>query len=277
MISASIVLFKNRVDELEKVLNSVLKTTLISRLYLVDNSPTDILKILQSNDSRIVYIFNDNNIGFGAAHNIALCLSSAARSKYHFVINPDIYFEDDVIEKMVEFMQVNCIVGMIMPKVLYPDGTIQYLPKLLPNPFNIFLRKIKFPKSVYKKFINKYELRSIPSDVIYNAPILSGCFTLIRIEAFDRIGGYDDSFFMYFEDWDLSRRMHQVYQTIYFPEVSIYHRYESGANRSWKLFIIFLRSFITYFSKWGWFLDSSRTYLNNKTLQQFEGYPESNK
>lgn len=277
MISASIVLFRNRVEELQKALNSVLKSQLISTLYLIDNSPTDILKTLQLLDSRIVYIFNDNNIGFGTAHNIALRLSSNIQSKYHFVINPDIYFKDDVIEKMVEYMRFNDLVGMMMPKVLYPDGTIQFLPKLLPSPFNIFLRKIKFPKSVYEKFIDKYELRSIPSDVIYNTPILSGCFTLVSIEAFDRIGGYDDSFFMYFEDWDLSRRMHQEYQTIYFPMVSIYHNYESGANRSWKLFIIFLRSFITYFNKWGWFFDRSRIYINNKALQQFEVYPESNK
>lgn len=269
MISASIVLFRNRVEELQKALNSVLKSPLITTLYLIDNSPTNILGILQSVDHRIVYIFNSNNIGFGAAHNIALRLSSTTQSKYHFVINPDIYFKDNVIEKMVEYMRLNSLVGMMMPKVLYPDNTIQYLPKLLPSPFNIFLRKIKLPKSIYERFIDKYELRSVPSDLIYNTPIISGCFTLVSIEAFNKVGGYDDSFFMYFEDWDLSRRMHHEYQTIYFPVVSIYHNYESGANRSWRLFVIFIRSFIIYFNKWGWFFDKSRVLVNSRALQQF--------
>ena len=270
LVSASIVLFKNRIEVLQKALESVLKSPLISTVYLVDNSPTDILKSLQSTDSRIIYIFNDNNIGFGAAHNIAFKLCSMKGFKYHFVVNPDIYFKDDVVEQMVRYIEANKMIGMMMPEVLYSDGRTQYLPKLLPNPLNIVLRKIKRPRSVYNKFIEKYELRSVPSDMIYDAPILSGCFTLVSIEAIKKVGGYDDAFFMYFEDWDLSRRMHQEYKTIYFPLVSIYHDYESGANKSWRLFIVFINSFWTYFNKWGWFFDNSRAHINSETLAQFD-------
>ena len=63
---------------------------------------------------------------------------------------------------------------------------------------------------------------------------------------------------MYFEDWDLSRRIHKKYKTIYFPEASLYHHYNSGANKRFKLFLVFIKSAITYFNKWGWFFDSEK-------------------
>jgi hypothetical protein len=106
--------------------------------------------------------------------------------------------------------------------------------------------------------------------MIYNAPVLSGCFTLFNTEALQKIGFYDDSFFMYFEDWDLSRRIHQKYKTIYYPKVSITHEYESGANKNKKLFIIFIKSAIKFFNKWGWILDRERNKINNSALNQFK-------
>jgi GT2 family glycosyltransferase len=72
---------------------------------------------------------------------------------------------------------------------------------------------------------------------------------------------YDDAFFMYFEDWDLSRRMHKQYKTIYFPKVSVVHTYESELIKVKKLFMIFISSAVTYFNKWGYFMIQNE---NNK-------------
>ena len=130
-------------------------------------------------------------------------------------------------------------------------------------------RKLKWPKKQYSKFITRYELRSVSQNKIYNVPILSGCFTLLNLKAIKEVGFYDDKFFMYFEDWDLSRRMNQKYKTIYFPQVSVYHGYESGANKSVKLFFIYIKSSIRYFQKWGWFFDNQRRKVNSVVLSQF--------
>jgi hypothetical protein len=219
--------------------------------------------------SNVQYIHNPSNPGFGAAHNIAILKALEMGSKYHFIVNPDIYFKGDVISPMVSYMELDPEIGMMMPQILNLDGSLQNLPKLFPSPFSILLRKIKKPIGFYNKFIEKYELRFVDEDKIYNAPILSGCFTLLNLKAIQEIGMYDDKFFMYFEDWDLSRRMHRKYKTIYFPKVSIYHGYESGANKSSKLFKIFVNSAIIYFNKWGWFFDKERKILNKKALSQF--------
>lgn len=269
-IAASIVLYNTDSNELSRLLDSILKTEIKLQLYLIDNSLTDKLKIFYDFDSRIIYIHNPSNPGFGAAHNIAIEKAIENGIKYHFIINPDIYFDRDVIFPMINFMKQDASIGMMMPQILNLDGTVQNLPKLLPSPFNILWRKLKKPARAYEKFINKYELRQVPKDMIYDAPVLSGCFTLLNLQAIKEVGMYDDKFFMYFEDWDLSRRMHQHFKTIYFPLVSVYHGYDSGANKSSRLFKIFLNSAITYFNKWGWFFDTVRKDINRKALSQFK-------
>jgi GT2 family glycosyltransferase len=268
LLTASIVLYSNDVDLINNNLHCLVNYG-IDKIYLIDNSPVDELRILSS-ESKIEYIHNPLNPGFGAAHNIAIQKSIASGCKYHFIVNPDVYFDKDVITPLVEYMKNNEEVGMIMPQILNEDGTIQNLPKLLPSPCSVLLRKIKRPSGYYKKFIEKYELRNVPKIKIYNTPILSGCFTLLNLKAIQEVGMYDDNYFMYFEDWDLSRRMHQKYKTIYYPLVSVYHGYESGANKSFKLFKIFIHSAFTYFNKWGWFFDIERIKMNKKTLSQFE-------
>ena len=254
---------------LHDAIRSFLNISFKIKLFLVDNSPTDNLKLLAT-DSRIEYLHNPSNPGFGAAHNIAIKRAIDIGSMYHFIINPDVFFDSDVISKMVDAMEHDSGIGMMMPQVLNLDGSIQYLPKLLPSPFSILWRKIKRPQKQYSKFISQYELRSIPHDMTYNAPILSGCFTLLNLKAIQEVGMYDDNFFMYFEDWDLSRRMHKKYKTIYCPNESVYHGYESGANKNSRLLIIFIKSAITYFNKWGWFFDIERGKINKAALEQFK-------
>jgi len=144
MISASIVLYNNNEFELKKIIETLHKYGNIDEIFLIDNSPTDKLKILVEN-SNIEYLFNPSNLGFGAAHNIAIQKAIVLGSQFHFIINPDIYFIEDIVNPMVEFMKNDPTIGMMMPQILNLDGTVQYLPKLLPSPWNILRRKIKIP------------------------------------------------------------------------------------------------------------------------------------
>lgn len=267
-ITASIVLYNNDCDEISRLLDCLVNSK-VGKIFIIDNSAASALQDLCLN-KKIEYIHNPTNPGFGAAHNIAIEKTIELGCEYHFIVNPDIYFDEDIITPMIEFMQRDSSIGMLMPQILNLDGTVQNLPKLLPSPLSILWRKIKKPYTAYQKFIDQYELRKVPKELIYNAPILSGCFTLLNLNAIKVIGLYDDTYFMYFEDWDLSRRMHQHFKTIYFPFVSVYHGYDSGANKSSKLFKIFINSAIAYFNKWGWFFDKERKQINEKALAQFK-------
>lgn len=269
IISASIVLFNNEPQEIKKAVYSIFNSNVDIILYLVDNSETPALSFLQEFDKKIIYHHVGRNIGFGKAHNIAFKLALQSGSKFHFIVNPDVHFGSEVISKMVDYMNLHPDVGMMMPKILNEDGTIQYLPKLIPAPFSLLIRKLKWPRFLYTRFVNKYELRNVDNSQIYITPTLSGCFTLIRTLIADQERGYDDRFFMYFEDWDLSRRVYQKHKTIYFPMASVTHGYHSGANKNLKLFTIFIRSAIAYFGKWGWLVDKDRELINKRILTQF--------
>lgn len=265
--TASLVLYKNDINEVNKSINCLI-TYGVEIIFIIDNSDTDILKKCCSHHN-IIYFHNPSNPGFGAAHNIAISKAIEAGIEYHFIVNPDIFFKEDVINPMLTFIQKNKNIGMLMPQILNLNGSIQYLPKLMPTPWGICLRKLKRPKNLYLNFINNYELRFVEEDKIYSSPIVSGCFTLLNLNIIREVGLFDEKYFMYFEDWDLSRRINQKYKSVYFPRVSVYHRHESGANKSVKLFIIFLKSAIRYFNKWGWFNDKERKIINKTTLDQF--------
>jgi GT2 family glycosyltransferase len=270
-INVSIVLFKNDQDLVRKAIYSCVNSVLINKIYLIDNSPTDILSCLASLDSRIEYIFNNANLGFGKAHNIALKRSIEENIPYHLVLNPDVYFKGWVLEELYNFMENNPDVGLVMPKVLYPDGTLQYLCKLLPTPLDLFGRRfLNF--GPFKKIVEKrnevYELRFTGYDKIMEVPYLSGCFMFIRTSVLKKVGLFDERFFMYLEDTDLSRRIHRVAKTVYYPYVYIYHEYGKGSYKSLKLLYYHIKSAIKYFNKYGWFFDKEREEINRKTLEK---------
>lgn len=267
-LSASIVAYKNPTQILQKTIQSFLNSTTTSKLYIIDNSPTDALRELV-NDPRIIYRFNNRNIGFGAGHNTIL-REILNESKYHVVLNPDVYFDERVIETLYQFMDQHLEVGQLMPKVLYPDGRLQPLCKLLPTPTTLIKRRFfNFYKSSLEKDNYRYELRFSGYDKIMDVPFLSGCFMFLRTSALKRVGLFDERFFLYTEDTDLSRRIHKHFRTVYFPDVTIYHYHQRGSYRSLWLMWYNIKSAIRYFNKWGWAYDREREYFNQRTIDQF--------
>jgi hypothetical protein len=263
-IIASIVLYKNKPDEIKRVIDNFLNTNLNIKLYVVDNSSTDNLRKLCTDD-RIGYIFNNDNIGFGAAHNVAI-EKAIGNSKYYLILNPDVYFKKGTLEKIHNFMEENYDIGLAMPKVLYPNNEMQYLCKLSPTPFDLILRRFLPFKKYLEKRNEKYELRFADYDQIMDVPYLSGCFMFIRTEVFEEVGMFDERYFMYLEDTDLSRRIHERYRTVYYPEATVYHEYGKGSYKNPKLLWYHISSAIKYFNKWGWFFDKDRREINRKTL-----------
>lgn len=264
-MDVSIVLYKNSENELRLLLNTLINSNLIKYIYLIDNSPTNYLEKLCTK-SQIVYIFNNSNIGFGAGHNIAFKKSIDENTKYHLVLNPDILFESEILDKLMKKLDIDNDIGLIMPNIKYPDGQTQYLCKLMATPIDLIGRRfIPFKKWIERRN-NKYELRFTGYTETMQVPSLSGCFMLLRIEVLKEIGGFDESFFMYCEDLDLCRRIGQVSKTIFYPDVSVIHNYEKGSYKNSKLLKYHIKSAFIYFNKWGWFFDVERRRINRETL-----------
>ncbi|WP_432205377.1 glycosyltransferase family 2 protein (plasmid) [Cetobacterium somerae] len=259
-ITSSIVTYNTKIDELQKAIESFLNTDLNVRLYISDNSPTDDLKefINKFNDKRINYIFNDRNGGYGWGHN-QIIKKVMGKSNYHLILNPDIYFKNGVLEELFSYMEKNRDTGNIMPMVKYPNGEIQYLCKRIPSPKDLFLRKFCPIKWIIERNNLKYEMRETGYNQIMNVPILSGCFMFIRTEVFENVGLFDERYFMYMEDFDLSRRIHEKYKTIFYPKVEITHAHAKESFKNKKMAKIHLKAAIKYFNKWGWLFDRKRS------------------
>lgn len=254
VITACIVLYRNEIEILRKAINSFLNSDLKVHLFLIDNSPTDDLRILAC-DVRIEYRHNPSNPGFGAAHNIAIKQAITISSNYHLVLNPDIYFEAGNLEKLVDFMDNNQDVGHVMPRIEYPHGDIQYLCKTNPTFFDLFARGFMptFLKNIFKGRMDRYEYRNFDYDnIIYDIPYLSGCFMFLRTSTLKKVGFFDDKIFMYLEDADLTRRFLEVSRTVYYPNVKVYHHFAKLTHKQFKFKWITIESAFTYFNKWGW-------------------------
>jgi GT2 family glycosyltransferase len=253
-IIGSIVLFNNNIPMLEKAINSFLNTKLKVKLFLIDNSPSNDLEVLSKISPNIEYIFNNENVGFGAGHNIAI-KKSLLNSDYYLVLNPDIEYEEGNIEKMFDFMEANKNVGQMMPKVLYPDGKLQYLCKKNPKPLDLVLRRFcpEFIQSFFSKRMSEYEYRDRDhTKIMFDIPYLSGCFMFFRTTALQQIGLFDDRIFMYIEDADITRRVLKIAKTAYYPDAIVYHNFEKGSYKNWKLTWYAIHGAIVYFNKWGW-------------------------
>lgn len=269
-ISASIVAYKNPAPVIRQAIQSFLDGTDDSRLFIIDNSPTDELRNLAT-DPRIVYVFNQRNAGYGAAHNVAL-REARRTSAYHLVLNPDVYFDAGVIATLYRFMETHPDVGLIMPKVLHPDGRLQYLCKLLPTPRTLILRSfLNFLTPIVRKENYQYELQFADYDTIMDVPFLSGCFMFLRTSVLAKSGLFDERFFLYAEDVDLSRRIQQHARTVYFPGATIYHRRDLVSGDAVNRMLHKIRSVVQYFNKWGWFSDEERDRINEQILRSYMG------
>jgi GT2 family glycosyltransferase len=265
-ISASIVVYKSDPLLLRNAIESYLAAAPGCDLYIIDNSPTDEAH-QHCNYPDVKYFFNDFNMGFGAAHNLALKKALASSSEYHLVLNPDIYFKPDAVTKLTDFMDANTDVGLVMPKVLYPDGRLQYLCRLLPSPATLLMRRFLHPfKRVSSKINHTYEMHFSGYDQVMDVPFLSGCFMFLRVDSLRSTGLFDESIFLYTEDIDLTRRLHRSYRTVFFPEATVYHHHVRESYRSYRVLLQHTRSAITYFNKWGWFTDSERERINRNII-----------
>jgi len=266
MLNASIVLYKHSLSEIAPLIETLKKSTVVSTIFLIDNSPTPHPEF---NIPGLSYLFNGKNIGYGAAHNLAIRQTIHQALPFHLVVNPDIAFDPAILANMIDFLNKQLDIGLLMPKVLYPDGEIQYLCKLIPTPFDLIFRRF-LPKNWTRKRTDQFEMRASGYNKIMDVPYLSGCFMLLRTEALKEVGLFDERFFMYPEDIDLTRRIHAKFRTVFYPEVSIIHQHAHSSYLNLRMLMIHTINMIKYFNKWGWFFDEKRKQMNKDTLKQFD-------
>ncbi len=269
ILTVSIVLYNNKIEDIKKLLSDFFSSTLNLYVYIVDNS------IKNNRDSfinykNLEYIFTEGNLGYGKAHNIGIKKAINLKSKYHVVVNPDIRLGKGIIDQLICFMSENKDVGLCAPKILYPSGKLQFLCKLIPSPKELVIRRFIPVKKIVEKSDKKYELRSFGYNRNIEIPYVSGCFMFFQTKILKEVDGFDERFFLYFEDLDLTRRVEEIAKVVFYSKAFVYHAYNKESYRKSKVFLYHLVSSIKYFNKWGWFFDKKREQINQKTLLQIE-------
>ena len=139
--------------------------------------------------------------------------------------------------------------------------------KLLPHPLELLVRRFFPLLHSSSGRLARYELHGSGYARVMDVPALSGCFLLMRIATLRRVGLFDERFFLYFEDVDLSRRVGRVARTVFVPHVAVVHDFGRGSCRDWRLFRHHLVSAARYFNKWGWLRDEERARINARALR----------
>ena len=267
MITASIVIYNSSKEDIQTVVTCAANSS-VNTIYVIDNAPNDSKReFVQSLSKKVVYIQGHGNVGYGAAHNIAIREVVRNGAKYHLVLNPDIEFALGTVEALRNYMEVNPNAGQIMPKIVSPDGKQQYLCKLIPTPFDLILKRF-LPSKTTEKRADKFQLKFTGYDKTMNVPYLSGCFMFFRVSALNEIGFFDERFFMYPEDVDITRRMHEKYATLFYPNVEVVHTHAAESLTSLRMLRIHIVNMIRYFNKWGWFFDKKRREINKQILKE---------
>lgn len=274
--TACIVTYNTDQKELTQIIGCFQKTKLKFKLWISDNSEKDTLRnfIKNFSDDRIEYIFNNSNNGFGSGHNIVLKKlmddNFKEKAEFHIILNADIIFEENTIEKMIDYMRKNPEIGQIGPKIYESSGKVNKSCRLLPTPLNLIFRRFFPIKSIVDKMDYNYEMRWCDYNSIMEVPILSGCLMFIRTDILKNVGMFDTRYFMYMEDYDLCRRIGQKYKVIFYPEVKIIHKHGKASYKTRKMMIAHINSAIKYFNKWGWFFDKERKTRNKECIKRYK-------
>lgn len=197
-------------------------------------------------------ISGHGNIGFAAAHNLALHRDHAA---WHLILNPDVWVAEDALSVGLEFLRAQPQIGLVAPAAWDGAGQRQLLCKRYPSVLDLALRGCApaWLQRCWQRRLQHYQLSEQTRDaVLWDVPLASGCYMLCRRAALSAVGGFCPDYFLYFEDFDLSIRLHQVAGLAYLPNMRITHFGGHAAGKGWRHRLLFIGAAWRFFNQHGW-------------------------
>lgn len=230
-------------------------------VYLVDNASapgyrseleTWLQQRVQDESCPLVYRRLTENRGFGAGHNAAIV---ALESDYHLVLNPDVELAEDALCRALEILAGEADIALLSPGVRGPEGQREYLCKRYPAVLVLLLRGFAPPaiRRLFRARLDRYEMRPICGDrQPVEVELAGGCFMMAPSALLREVGGFDERYFLYFEDFDLSLRLRRHGRVLYHPGVRIVHRGGYAARKGVRHIVWFAVSTVKFFNRYGW-------------------------
>lgn len=202
------------------------------------------------------FLANPDNPGYGRAVN-RLVEQLGQLPPYIGVLNTDLTWPGGTFEQLLGWLQQHPQVSLAVPQILDEAGSPQKLCKHNPTVLGLFSRRF-LPDWLKPTWLKRYDRWYVMEDQnnqeVFEAPYLSGCCMLIRSDAFRRVGGFDERYFLYLEDADLTRTLARDGRCVHLPVAGVVHGWGRGNYRNLGLMAVNLASAWSYFRKWGWAL-----------------------
>lgn len=265
-LSISIVVYRPDFALLQSTLQGIVgacdalravRPTFALHLSVVDNGGlpdvTELLEILRTRGVVCEVLSGHGNVGYGRGHNLAI---ERSVSSFHLVLNPDIELDPQALVNATGFMEAHPEAGLLAPRVGDDAGQLQYLCRRFPTLVDLFVRGF-LPTGIRRLFarrLARYEMQDVINerDIVWDPPIISGCFMLFRTKALKALAGFDARYFLYFEDYDLSLRAHDVTRVAYVPLVRALHHGGGAARKGSAHIRMFVSSAYKFFNRFGW-------------------------
>ncbi|HDR8984441.1 glycosyltransferase family 2 protein [Burkholderia vietnamiensis] len=265
-LSVSVVVYRPDIAQLTRTLDGLKaafeqlrtqKAGATITLYIVDNgglaASDAIRECLSPSLMHYRILSGHGNVGYGRGHNLAI---EHAASLCHLILNPDIDVNEDALIQAFDFFESNADVGLLTPWVGDARGRQQYLCRRYPAVLELIVRGF-LPSSLRAGFVDRlahYEMRDVINDhdIVWDPPIVSGCFMLFRTEVLKKLGGFDPRYFLYFEDYDLSLRTHDVARVAYVPSVRVIHHGGGASRKGFAHIRMFAASAFKFYNRFGW-------------------------
>jgi len=268
-LSIAAVCYRTQASELRELFESILDAAEklgdqfdyeFLAVYLIDNSEDRHLSLDSLADSQprakelnveLRLLHGHGNNGYGSAHNrIIRNLAS-----YHLMLNSDIVLDENSLVSGITFLENNADTCTVSPNATDKNGNKQYLCKRYPSVLTFLLRGFapRSLKGLFSRRLARYEMHDLSEDEPTSTiQIASGCFMLCRSDALVAADGFDEGYFLYFEDFDLSLRLTEHGKIAYVPAVRIVHGGGHAAQKGLAHIKMFARSGIRFFNRHGW-------------------------
>lgn len=200
-----------------------------TEIIVVDNASTDgSPEAVQEQFPHVKLVRNDANLGFAKGNNIGIKQSIG---EYICLVNSDVKVLKGCLDRMYDYMDRHPSVGILGPKILWPDLTLQdscrKFPTLLNNLFPAIALDKAFPRS---KIFSGEHMRYFPHDRVRTVDSLVGCFLMVRREAIYQVGLFDERFFIYVEEVDWCKRFwNSGWEVVFYPHAQVIH-YGRGSS-----------------------------------------------
>src|SRR3989344_2373651 len=260
LLVSAIVLFHNRRSALEAAacVQALKKQTIANDVEVIvvsNNADAEAVRSFEENirGEKVTFIHAGGNLGYGRGNNLG---AKNAKGKYLLIINPDNRLEQHALETMVKYLEANPDAGVVGPKLVFPDGSVRDSYRTFPHPLDVIIKRTPL-RRFFPERMKTYLQQGQNPDAIRNVDWMCGACVLFPRKLYEELGGFDEWFFLFFEDCDLCRRIWvKGLRVVYLPTAVAYdkeQRLSAGGIFSFftkKTVRAHVASAIKYFWKW---------------------------